>query len=147
MIEPLTTIDTAVKDLLSEATARNEVEQKLQHYLTVEKQNLYLYYEKTVLAGCIGILRREDRMVELTHIAVREDYRCKKIGTQLLDFIEKRYSPSKLVAETDAEAVDFYRKSGFEISSLGEKYPGVERFYCVKTNGNEGELLSGSKVK
>ena len=33
-------------------------------------------------------------------------------------------------AETDKDAVDFYRKLGFSVTSLGEKYPGVERFHC-----------------
>jgi hypothetical protein len=28
-------------------------------------------------------------------------------------------------------AVNFYRNIGFEITSLGEKYPGVERFQCI----------------
>lgn len=35
-----------------------------------------------------------------------------------------------LEAETDDEAVEFYKKIGFQVKSLGEKYPGVERFYC-----------------
>jgi len=35
-----------------------------------------------------------------------------------------------LEAETDAEAVKFYKKMGFQIQSLGEKYPGIERFHC-----------------
>ncbi len=35
-----------------------------------------------------------------------------------------------LEAETDCEAVEFYRKCGWIITSLGEKYPGVERFQC-----------------
>ncbi|WP_268921683.1 hypothetical protein [Metabacillus sediminilitoris] len=35
-----------------------------------------------------------------------------------------------ITAETDKEAVVFYRNYGFKITSLGEKYPGVERFLC-----------------
>ena len=31
---------------------------------------------------------------------------------------------------TDDEAVEFYKKIGFQVKSLGEKYPGVERFCC-----------------
>ena len=38
----------------------------------------------------------------------------------------------RLIAETDQEAVGFYRKCGFKVESLGELYPGVERFRCVK---------------
>lgn len=32
-----------------------------------------------------------------------------------------------ITAETDHDAIAFYRRYGFEIQSLGEKYPGVER--------------------
>lgn len=39
-----------------------------------------------------------------------------------------------IYTETDNDAVDFYRKYGFEITSLGEKYPGVERFLCEFRN-------------
>ncbi len=35
-----------------------------------------------------------------------------------------------LQAETDRDAVGFYGKAGFTVTSLGEKYPGVERFAC-----------------
>ncbi|PFE51898.1 GNAT family N-acetyltransferase, partial [Bacillus cereus] len=37
-------------------------------------------------------------------------------------------------AETDKEAVGFYKKCNFKIESLGEKYPGIERFYCYLEN-------------
>ncbi len=36
-----------------------------------------------------------------------------------------------LVAETDRDTLNFYQKNGFVVISLGEKYPGVERFKCV----------------
>ena len=35
-----------------------------------------------------------------------------------------------ITAETDRDAVEFYWSSGFKVTSLGEKYPGVERFLC-----------------
>jgi hypothetical protein len=35
-------------------------------------------------------------------------------------------------AETDREADGFYRACGFTVHSLGEKYPGVERFQRIK---------------
>lgn len=36
--------------------------------------------------------------------------------------------PLVVTAETDHDAVGFYRTYGFSIHSLGEKYAGVERF-------------------
>jgi ribosomal protein S18 acetylase RimI-like enzyme len=35
-------------------------------------------------------------------------------------------------AETDAEAVNFYRRLGFTTTSLGEPFAGVERFRCAR---------------
>ena len=37
-------------------------------------------------------------------------------------------------AETDADAVGFYARVGFTITSLGHVYPGVERFRCVRAS-------------
>ncbi|MNP39986.1 hypothetical protein D3C76_1335850 [compost metagenome] len=37
----------------------------------------------------------------------------------------------RIKAETDKDTVGFYKKIGFSITSLGEKYPGVERFECI----------------
>jgi ribosomal protein S18 acetylase RimI-like enzyme len=48
----------------------------------------------------------------------------------MIDFIIEKHSLSYVCTETDKDAVGFYRNYGFEITSLGEKYPGVERFLC-----------------
>lgn len=42
----------------------------------------------------------------------------------------------RIKAETDKDAVGSYRKNGFSITSLGEKYPGVERFDCTLSVSN-----------
>ena len=47
--------------------------------------------------------------------------------------------PERVVAETDEEAVDFYRSLGFVVHSLGEQYPGIERFRCVYEVEDEEE--------
>ena len=40
------------------------------------------------------------------------------------------FSLTRVTAETDKDAVGFYRSCGFEVESLGELYPGIERFRC-----------------
>jgi hypothetical protein len=48
----------------------------------------------------------------------------------------EEFQITHLEATTDSDAVGFYRRSGFKIESLGEQYPGVERFRCVlQTSG------------
>ncbi|WP_327932040.1 GNAT family N-acetyltransferase [Brevibacillus centrosporus] len=64
-------------------------------------------------------------------MAVRAASREHGYGSQLIDLLLQKYKSKVIAAETDQEAVGFYRKYGFQIKSLGEKYPGVERFLCV----------------
>ena len=66
----------------------------------------------------------------ICHIAVVPQYRHKGIAVQMIKEIVRMYQLTYLEAETDAEAVKFYKKMGFQIKSLGEKYPGIERFHC-----------------
>ncbi|MDP2859713.1 MAG: hypothetical protein Q8P50_17310 [Bacillota bacterium] len=49
----------------------------------------------------------------------------------MLRELATRHGYRRLYAETDGEAVGLYVKCGFRIESLGEKYPGVERFLCT----------------
>ncbi|WP_328824102.1 GNAT family N-acetyltransferase [Niallia circulans] len=59
-------------------------------------------------------------------MAVSTKQRGKSVGSQMIKFLSKQYT--FISAETDNDAVGFYRKNGFKITSLGEKYPSVERF-------------------
>jgi ribosomal protein S18 acetylase RimI-like enzyme len=48
----------------------------------------------------------------------------------MVRFVCDKHSLKFISAETHKDAVEFYRKYGFKITSLGEKYLGVERFLC-----------------
>lgn len=48
----------------------------------------------------------------------------------MIQAIQEKRESETLCVETDQEAVGFYQSLGFNIKSLGEKYPGVERFWC-----------------
>lgn len=71
------------------------------------------------------------RHLHLRHIAVDPLERGKGYGRVLIAEVIEKEQPKLVFAETDEEAVDFYRSLGFEIVSLGEQYPGVERFRCT----------------
>ena len=70
---------------------------------------------------------------ELLHIAVVPARRGEGFGRLLIDLLMQGQGLRELVAETDADAVGFYRSCGFSIASLGEKYPGAERFLCTRS--------------
>jgi len=100
-------------------------------YRTDAGLKLYGIEEDDELIGLIGYRGEEDGTLTIAHLAVSPEHRGLGYGRGLILEMIGQASPTAVVAETDEEAVDFYRNIGFEIESLGEKYPGVERFKCT----------------
>ncbi|MFB9278384.1 GNAT family N-acetyltransferase [Cohnella cellulosilytica] len=131
-----------VKDRLDDPSVREIVEvsvypdpdkldKTIEAYKSDDALEMYGYEAEGECIGIIGLRMNEDGEMKIEHLAVSPDYRGLGYGRGLiLEVIDKK-GPSVLIAETDEEAVDFYRNIGFEIESLGEKYPGTERFKCV----------------
>ena len=80
-----------------------------------------------------GILIMEDKEGDelyLLDVAVLKDSQNQGIGRAMITYVQETYKPSCIIAETDDDAVNFYRKIGFKVRSLGEKYPGIIRYKC-----------------
>lgn len=92
---------------------------------------LYLFLDNDEAIGVIGIKWTRKTAAEILHIAVDSTRRNRGIGRKMIDELLKKEDISELVAETDKDAVDFYRRCGFNVNSLAEKYPGTERFLCI----------------
>jgi N-acetylglutamate synthase-like GNAT family acetyltransferase len=86
--------------------------------------------EQEVVA-CLGLEIAAPNQGVIRCIAVAPVFRRQQVGRRLLNTGVQRFSLQMIEAETDAEAVGFYRHCGFLVTSLGELYPGVERFRCV----------------
>lgn len=117
----------------------DDSDQKLSHILqsiySDAAAKLYVWVEDDREAvGLIGWRFRGDSL-EILHIAVDEGKRHQGIGRRLIDAAVALERPREVLAETDHDAVEFYQHYGFSIQSLGEKYPGVERFQCRLQSG------------
>jgi ribosomal protein S18 acetylase RimI-like enzyme len=97
-----------------------------------DRRTLYIAESDGGPIGIVGVERQPDSTDAICHIAVDPSNRGVGIGRRLIEHVAASTDGSRLVAETDVGAVDFYRACGFEIKSLGEKYPGVERFECTR---------------
>ena len=126
-----TSIQPNVREFLSFATSEKNVEKEYELYIQSPVRKLYGYDLENEVVGCIGIEFSSPKRCEIKHIAVSPDYRGVGIGSKMISFTLKKYSLSFMFAETDKDAVDFYKNYGFKVTSLGEKYPGVERFQCI----------------
>ncbi|PTJ60718.1 hypothetical protein BU006_03430 [Mammaliicoccus sciuri] len=83
------------------------------------------------IIGLLGVFTN-DKEVIIKHIAVLNHLQKQGIGKTIVNAIHDLYPNKVIVAETDRNAVLFYSRLDFEIFSLGEKYPGVIRYKCVK---------------
>jgi len=121
--------------LLSESIYPNEelVLQEYEHYRNDKSRILLGKIENGELVGLIGIVYQTENEIELKHIAIKFSKRKQGLGKKLIKEFMQENPIRRIEAETDMDAVDFYRKVGFQIISLGEKYPGVERFKCILT--------------
>lgn len=85
-------------------------------------KNTFVYACKIdgVYAGIV-VFRTENSTAEILDIAVNPKYRKKGIGKSLIDFILNQFPVDTIIAETDNEAVEFYKRCGFDVIGFGMK--------------------------
>jgi ribosomal protein S18 acetylase RimI-like enzyme len=121
-----------VFDLMAECMWPDEerIKKQLNAYKTEDDRSLLGEISNNELIGLIGIKQAGDEF-ELLHIAVKKAYRGKGIAKKMIDECIRNNNIKILEAETDKDAVEFYKRTGFTVTSIGEKYPGRERFKCI----------------
>lgn len=94
----------------------------------------YGYAYNDVILGLIVLdVKNKDEIVILD-IAVKKDTQKRGVGKALLNYVICELKPKILIAETDGDAVEFYKKNKFEIVNLGEKYLNNTRYECKYFN-------------
>lgn len=83
------------------------------------------------LQGVVGVDLRDPGLVEISHLAVDASHRGEGLGRRLVEAVRRGVAPRVCWLTTDEDAVRFYRRLGFMVHSLGERYPGRERFLAV----------------
>lgn len=128
-----------IRQLLAYATSEERIEVEYAAYQHDPNRRLYGLKKEGNFIGCIGVEQKGLGQLEIIHLAVSPVNRKAGAGKKLVEWVFRTYYPKVMIAETDSEAVGFYRKLGFEVHSLGEKYPGVERFLCKRSSANSEE--------
>lgn len=95
-----------------------------------EDKNVFAYACKSS-EKYIGIVvfRAENSTAEILDIAVKPEYRKHGIGRKLIDFILNQFPVDIIIAETDNDAVGFYKKCGFTVAPA-ESIDDTERYSC-----------------
>ncbi|MGC5771376.1 GNAT family N-acetyltransferase [Paenibacillus pabuli] len=128
-----------VQELLSYSVFPDpdQLNRALQQYVDKDELHLEGYEDEGQLIGLIGYESTGTSEITIRHIAVLPENRFKNYGRGMISQVLAKYNPDRLIAETDVEAVEFYRNTGFVVYSLGELVPGVERFRCVLEKDEE----------
>lgn len=88
-------------------------------------------YDNGIARGVIVLKRLAPGEFEIMSIAVDPDDRNRGIASKLIAHASGLLGCRVLKAETDDDAIGFYRSYGFATESLGEKYPGTIRYLCT----------------
>jgi ribosomal protein S18 acetylase RimI-like enzyme len=81
--------------------------------------------------ACAGAERLGSDTIGVCSIAVAPGWRNQGLGRSLVDALAERLGARRVVAETDDDAVDFYRRCGFAVEDAPAKF-GKARYRCVR---------------
>ena len=92
---------------------------------------VYGYFLNDKIIGVIST-QETDKSVEIIGIAVDTKERHSGIGTKLIDYLKDK-SQKPITAETDIDAVIFYKKCGFDIEEkiVSKSNISYNRYLCT----------------
>ena len=93
--------------------------------------SVYGYFSNEKIIGVIST-QETDKTVEIIGIAVDTKERHSGIGTKLIDYLKDK-SQKPITAETDIDAVIFYKKCGFDIEEkiVSKSNISYSRYVCT----------------
>ena len=80
-----------------------------------------------------GAEQHPNATIGINSIAVAPGWRNRGLASALIDALVERMGAERAVAETDDDAVGFYRSCGFAIEDKAPKF-GHRRYWCVLTS-------------
>ena len=124
--------DSAILDLLAPSVFNPTPERLLsraEKYQADDTVKVYAYSENGEYKGIV-VFKIKDQTAEILDIAVKPEYQGKGIGSRLIDYIFSQFSINKIIAETDDDAIEFYKKYGFIVADTKVEFD-IKRYVCV----------------
>lgn len=105
---------------------------KIEHFLNDTSVKIFACFYQGEIKGVIVVSFLEPRKIEIIGIAVDSLARNKGIGSYMINKLVNDYSLISVLAETDIDAVDFYKKYGFSVTEFSKTYDTetVIRYEC-----------------
>ena len=119
------------EDVVGNPTEEN-IKNIIIDYERNREKTLFGYFLDKKLVGIIGIKTNSEN-IEVLHFGIHPEYRDKRLGNELMNFIEKENKTIELT--TDDDAVIFYEKYGFECIEYFEEKYNKRRYKCIYKKG------------
>ena len=99
-------------------------------YQEDENTNIYAYKHNGEYKGIV-VFNIAKSSATILDIAVKPEYQGQGIGSKLMDFIFNSFDVDSITAETDDDAIGFYKKYGFTVADTKVKFD-VKRYSIIK---------------
>ena len=99
-------------------------------YQEDEETNVYVYKEDNEYKGIV-VFEIVNNSATILDIAVKSKHQGQGIGSKLIDFIFNSFNVDSIIAETDDDAIGFYKKYGFTVADTKVKFD-VKRYSIIK---------------
>jgi GNAT superfamily N-acetyltransferase len=127
--------EPAIRRVLEQSHGSTEaLEEACAHYRSGEWTFIGWQEGEEILA-CAGAEELSSGTIGIRSIAVAPAWRNRGVGRKLIEALAERASAKRVVAETDDDAVGFYRRCGFTVEDAPPKF-GRARYWCVRTMSN-----------
>ena len=132
----------AVKEIITEPdilkllapSVFNPTEERLlnraKKYGEDENANIYAYKENSKYKGIV-VFEILNNSATILDIAVKPEHQKCGIGSKLIDFIFNSFDAQNITAETDDDAIGFYKKYGFTVAKTKVEFD-TKRYVCIK---------------
>ena len=98
---------------------------KVDLFLNDNSVKIFVCFEQDKIVGIMVVSFKEQKNIEIIGIAVDVSARGKGIGSYMINEVINNYGLLSVYAETDNDAVGFYRKNVFNIMEFSETYDGA----------------------
>ena len=98
-------------------------------YQEDKSTNIYAYKHNGEYKGIV-IFKIINNSATILDIAVKPEHRGQGIGSKLIDFIFNYFNAQNITAETDDDAIGFYKRYGFIVADTKVEFD-TKRYVCV----------------
>ena len=108
---------------------------KVEQYLKDNSVKIFACFEQDKILGVMVVSFIEQKKTEIIGIAVDASVRRKGVASYMINQVVNNYGLLSIYAETDSDAVGFYRNNDFKIVESSETYGNetVVRYKCELT--------------